>query len=116
MLWEPTSNGIYMNGNLYPFTNPIDLVMFPEVSLVNRFRMGLAVLRAKNVRDYKSMEDISAKDWLVKKTGTDSYEKLWKPLLYSKFDMNADEVSGETKSPAFGFGTNSSSEVRLEKA
>jgi protoporphyrinogen oxidase len=94
MLWEEPRNGLYLNGKLYPFTNPIDLITFPEIGLFSRFRMGLAVLLAKNVRDFHDLEDITAKDWLIQKTGQDAYEKIWQPLLYSKFDRDADQISG----------------------
>jgi protoporphyrinogen oxidase len=94
MLWEEPRNGLYLDGRLYPFTNPIDLITFPEIGLVSRFRMGLAVLRAKNVHDYRDLEEITAKDWLIQKTGQDAYDKIWAPLLYSKFDRDADQISG----------------------
>ncbi|MDR2749923.1 MAG: NAD(P)/FAD-dependent oxidoreductase [Clostridiales bacterium] len=94
MMWIEPKNGMHINGKLYPFTSPMDLILFPAVNLVSRFRMGLAVLRAQTVSDYKSMEDITAKEWLVKKAGQESYDKLWKTLLTSKFDKDADKVSG----------------------
>jgi protoporphyrinogen oxidase len=94
MLWREPKNGIYLNGTLHPFTSPMDLIMFPAISFIGRMRMGFAVLNAKKVKDYKSMESISAKDWLIEKTGRDPYEKIWRTLLYSKFDRDADLVSG----------------------
>ena len=94
MLWVEPKNGIYINGTLYPFTSPLDLIMLPAVSLIGRFRMGMAVLSAKKVKDYMSMEGINAKDWLIEKTGQDAYDKIWHNLLYSKFDKDADSVSG----------------------
>jgi len=94
MLWVEPKNGIFINGTLYPFTSPMDLITLPVVSLIGRFRMGLAVLMAKNVKDYMSMENINARDWLIQKTGPDVYEKIWRNLLYSKFDKDADSVSG----------------------
>ena len=94
MLWKPAKNGLYLDSTLYPFTNPIDLVLFPKISLVGRLRMGLTVLGAKNIRDFADMETVSAKEWLIKKAGRSAYETLWKPLLYSKFDEDADDVSG----------------------
>jgi protoporphyrinogen oxidase len=94
MLWVEPKNGMHINGKLYPFTNPIDLIKFPVVGLISRFRMGLAVLSAKNVTDYKSMEDVTAKEWLVKKAGQESYDKLWRTLLNAKFDKDSDKVSG----------------------
>ena len=94
MLWKPSKNGMYLDAKLYPFTNPIDLIMFPKVSLAGRLRMGVTVLRAKGIRDYRDMEGVSAKDWLIRKTGLKTYETIWKPLLWSKFDKDSDMVSG----------------------
>ncbi|MDR0999952.1 MAG: NAD(P)/FAD-dependent oxidoreductase [Clostridiales bacterium] len=94
MLWLEPKNGMYLNSTLYPFTNPIDLILFPVVSLASRVRMGLAVLKAKKVTDYKTLESITAKQWLIEKTGADAYEKIWRPLLVSKFGSDADKVSG----------------------
>ncbi|MDR3238738.1 MAG: NAD(P)/FAD-dependent oxidoreductase [Clostridiales bacterium] len=94
MLWEEPKNGLMLDGRLYPFTSPLNLLLFPPISFASRIRMGLAVLSAKSVKDYKSMEDISAREWLVKKAGQDSYDKIWRTLLYSKFGKDADQVSG----------------------
>ncbi|MDR1537150.1 MAG: NAD(P)/FAD-dependent oxidoreductase [Clostridiales bacterium] len=94
MMWIEPKNGMYIDGKLYPFTNPIDLIMFPAVGFISRIRMGLAVLSAKYVTDYKAMEGITAKEWLVKKAGKQSYDKIWSTLLHSKFDKDSDKVSG----------------------
>jgi protoporphyrinogen oxidase len=94
MVWKPTKNGMYLDSTLYPFTNPIDLITFPKISFLGRIRMGLTVLGAKNIKDYSEMENVSAKEWLIQKAGQSAYETLWEPLLYAKFDKDADQVSG----------------------
>ena len=94
MIWKPAKNSLYIDSKLYPFTNPIDLILFPRISLSGRLRMGFTVLGAKRIRDFSDMETISAKDWIIKKTGQSVYTALWEPLLYSKFDNDADNVSG----------------------
>jgi len=94
MLWKPTKNGLYMDSKLYPFTNPVDLILFPKVSLIGRLRMGLTVLGAKRIRNFSDMENISAKEWIIKKAGASAYNALWEPLLYSKFDEDSGNVSG----------------------
>ena len=94
MVWEPAKNGLYMGSRLYPFTNPVDLMLFPRISLVGRLRMGLTVLGAKRIRDFCDMEAVSAKEWIIRKAGRPVYDALWEPLLYSKFDDDADNVSG----------------------
>ena len=94
MLWKPAKNGLYMDSRLYPFTNPVDLLLFPKVSLVGRLRMGLTVLGAKKVRDFRELETVSAREWIIKKSGQSAYEAMWAPLLYSKFGEDSDSVSG----------------------
>ncbi|MDR1530586.1 MAG: NAD(P)/FAD-dependent oxidoreductase [Clostridiales bacterium] len=93
LTWVTPSNGLYMD-RLYPFTNPADLLTFPAISFADRVRTGLTVLTAKGVSSYKRFEDVSARDWLISRTGARVYEKLWRPLLYAKFDSDADAVSG----------------------
>ncbi|MDR1217311.1 MAG: NAD(P)/FAD-dependent oxidoreductase [Oscillospiraceae bacterium] len=94
LVWRDTKNGIFFGGRTYPFTNPVDLIRYPELSLPGRVRTGLAVLRAKGIRDFSGLEDVSARDWLIKNAGRESYDKLWRPLLDSKFGEDADSVGG----------------------
>jgi protoporphyrinogen oxidase len=94
LVWKDAKNGIFSGGRIHPFTNPIDLLNYRALSLPGRVRTGFAVLRAKGDRDFRSLEDISARDWLVKNAGRESYEKLWRPLLDSKFGEDADSVGG----------------------
>ncbi|WP_252891806.1 FAD-dependent oxidoreductase [Thermoclostridium stercorarium] len=39
--WYEPSNVIYINEKIYPFTSPLDLLMFKPLSLISRIRMGL---------------------------------------------------------------------------
>jgi protoporphyrinogen oxidase len=94
LVWKNAKNGIYSGGRAHPFTTPADLMRFTELSLPGRLRTGLTVLRAKSVRDYSRLENVSARDWLIRNAGRESYAKLWRPLLDSKFGDDADGVGG----------------------
>lgn len=93
LLWQEPLDGIYINRKLYPFTSPLDLLCFKELSLFSRIAMGSLVLRARFVRDWQKLEEISAQDWITKKAGKGVYEKVWGPLLQSKFDRDADKIA-----------------------
>ena len=93
LMWKEPKNGIYLNERLYPFTSPMDLLLFKELSLMGRISMGLLVFKAKFLKDWKSLENMSSRDWIIKNAGKVVYEKVWGPLLYSKFDVDADKVS-----------------------
>ncbi len=92
--WYEPKNAIYLEDRLYPFTSPLDLLRFKPLPFVSRIRMGLLVLRSKFIRDYKPFENITAREWIIKRSGREAYEKVWGPLLQSKFDVDASRVSG----------------------
>lgn len=91
--WVPPRNGIYINHRLYPFTTPRDLLSFRELSLWDRFRMGLLVPRARLIRNWQKLEGVPVREWVIRAAGRNVWEKFWRPLLAAKFDQDADRVS-----------------------
>lgn len=81
-----TKQGVYRRGRLYSMTNAKDFLLFPPLSLIERLRLGLTILAALRVDDWRQLEAISVEDWIVGLGGRGTFEKLWKPLLKAKFD------------------------------
>ena len=94
LMWLEPKNSIYINRKLYPFTSPLDLLRFKELSFIDRIRMGLLVFKARFIKDWSQLENMSSKDWIIENAGKNAYEKVWGPLLSSKFDYDADNISG----------------------
>lgn len=92
--WYEPKNAIYVDNSLHPFTSPLDLLLFKPLNFFSRIRMGLLVLTSKFIKDYTPFEAITARDWIIKRSGKDAYQKIWGPLLKSKFDIDSDSVSG----------------------
>lgn len=93
LMWISPKNGVYLNEKFYPFSTPADLLLFREIPLLERIAMGLLVIRARFIKDWQNLENINARDWVVRNAGRNAYEKFWRPLLNSKFDCDADRVS-----------------------
>ena len=91
--WHQTKDAIYADKTIYPFSGPADLLRFRPLPAVARIRTGLAVLKAGRLHDWQSLEALTARQWLIRYAGRHSYEKLWQPLLQSKFDQDEDTVS-----------------------
>lgn len=91
--WYKPSNVIYINNTIYPFTSPMDLLMFKPLSFISRVRMGLTVLQARFIKDYHAIEDTTAREWIIKRSGEECYNLVWEPLLNSKFDIDSDKIS-----------------------
>ena len=70
-----------------------DLLRFNSISILQRLTTGLTVLKAGRISNWQHLENQTAARWLCRQSGRQSYERLWKPLLNSKFEKDADEVS-----------------------
>lgn len=91
--WYEPSNVIYINNKIYPFTSPMDLLMFRPLSFISRIRMGLMVIRAWFVEDYLAIENTTAREWIIRHGGEECYNLVWEPLLNSKFDIDSDRIA-----------------------
>ena len=81
-----TKTGFYYKGEIYPMNGLLDFVRFPPLSVLDRTRLGLAVLRAQMVRNRVGLESINVEDWLVAISGHRSFEIVWRPLLNAQLD------------------------------
>ena len=91
--WKAPVNALWVPQGLYRFTTPGDLLRFRPLSLAGRVRFGLQVLGAKRVKDWKTLEGITARDWVCAGAGRDVWETLWGPLMRSKFGDSAEDVA-----------------------
>lgn len=88
-----TRTGMYFSNNFFKLSSPLDLLKFKPLSFVNRIRLGFVVLAVRIVKDWKKLESITAKDWLIKICGNQGYQVVWEPLLKGKFGRYAESVS-----------------------
>jgi protoporphyrinogen oxidase len=93
MRWRPTSMGYFIGGALFPWGDPISLLRFPHLSLVEKLRYGLLMFISTKLNAWPALEHISAKAWIERWCGPSVYAKLWKPLFDLKFHEYADNVS-----------------------
>ena len=92
--WYKPKNAVFYGGTLYPFTTPKDLLSFRPMPFIARLRTGLTVILARVFNDPWKLDKITAKKWLQTFGGKKAYQVLWEPLLRSKFDLDADAISG----------------------
>ena len=90
--WQPTTTSFFVN-KIYRLSKPTDLLKFDALNLFDRFRLGLLYLQSRFIGDWQELENISAKDWLIKTAGKNVYQKVWEPLLRGKFGQYLEDVS-----------------------
>ncbi|MDW8146796.1 MAG: NAD(P)-binding protein [Roseiflexaceae bacterium] len=64
-----TLMGFYHNGKLYSMSTPLDFLRFPPLSPIDRVRLGVAILRARRVKDWRALEQIPVVEWLTQLSG-----------------------------------------------
>jgi protoporphyrinogen oxidase len=93
VLHRPTRTGMYYAHRFFRLSTPIDVLRFTPLSVPARFRLGLLALRARRVRHWRELEDLTAEEWLVRLGGREVYDVVWKPLLEGKFGPYARDIS-----------------------
>ncbi len=67
--------------------------MFLPLPFFSKMRFGAAGAFIKLTPDWKSMEKVTANEWLLKYMGEDAYGKFFRPLLIGKFGEEYDKVN-----------------------
>lgn len=91
--WRTTSMGIFTQGKLHEWGNPIALLTFSGISLLSRLRYGLFAFVCVRRERWDSIESESAHTWITRWCGAEVYDRLWHPLFALKFYQYADQVS-----------------------
>jgi protoporphyrinogen oxidase len=93
MRWVPTRMGYFLDGKLYPFGDPVALLRFPGLRLVEKLRYAAMVHFAMRRTDWQPLDRLSAREWFVNWCGERAYDTMWRRLFELKFHEFADSVS-----------------------
>ena len=92
VVFRPTRTGMYYANKIFRLSTPFDLLKFKALSPPNRIRLGLLALKARRIKNWKAIEHMTARDWLIKMGGAEVFRVVWEPLLVGKFGPYADKV------------------------
>lgn len=93
VIWRQARMGFQYGERLYPFNGPLDLLNFKPLSFFGRARLGAGLFALSLCDDWQKLDKLSAQELLQKKTGMESWDKVWKPLLNLKFGSAYKDVS-----------------------
>ena len=100
MEWVTTQTGVHSDGRLFPMSDSLDYLRYPQLSVVDKARLATTILYASRVRDWRSLEERPVEEWLRAWSGDDVFEKFWLPLLLAKLGS-----AYQTTSAAFIWAT-----------
>lgn len=84
--------GFFHDGQLASMSTPRELLTFPGLALRDRLRLVAFVARCKLLKDNGELEDTQLEAWMRRTAGDRLWERLWRPLLDSKFDGRYDDL------------------------
>ena len=91
--WVETKTGFYMNGKLYSMSDTIEFLKFPTLNLIDKFRLGLTIIVASRIKDWKRLEKTPVTEWLRRWSGKRTFNKIWLPLLRAKLGESYQRTS-----------------------
>src|SRR5882724_10772082 len=93
VLIKRPKTSVYVNGKIYQFDSPKEVLLFPELSFIDRFRMAAVVGLLRYNPFWKPLEKINASTFLPKAMGEKAYKMIWEPQFRNKFGEFARDVS-----------------------
>ncbi|GAC1411912.1 MAG: NAD(P)/FAD-dependent oxidoreductase [Candidatus Velthaea sp.] len=93
VLLRESRTGMYFANKIFRLSRPLDLLKFTPLPFIDRIRLGLLMLQARAVKDWRTLETVSARDWLISMCGKNVYRVVWEPLLKGKFGTAAPDIS-----------------------
>jgi protoporphyrinogen oxidase len=84
--FRPTSVGFYDSGRLFSMTSPREFLTFPLLAPHDRVRLAAFVARCQLTSGHARLDDVPLEAWLERLCGKRTVQRLWAPLLDSKFD------------------------------
>ena len=91
--WQQTRTAFYFNGTSHAFGSPFDLIRFSPIPYSQRLRFGMHVLSSRFRDQWKWLDQVPAKPWLIECIGERAYDVIWHPLLKVKFGDYHDKIS-----------------------
>jgi protoporphyrinogen oxidase len=90
--FRPASTGFYHDGQLLSLSSLGEFLRFKPLPLHDRLRLGAFVARCQMMKSHERLDETPLVDWLRRSCGRRTTERLWLPLLDSKFDGNFDDL------------------------
>jgi protoporphyrinogen oxidase len=84
--FTPVGAGFFAGGEMHDFNGIGDLLRFSPLSPPARLRLGWFVAQCQLRSSYEKLEQIPLETWLRRHCGRQVVERIWKPLLDSRFD------------------------------
>lgn len=92
MRFRPLGAGFYNGGRIASMSTPRELLTFPGLRPDDRLRLVGFILRCRLLNDQVALDDEPLEHFVRRTAGARLWDRLWRPLLDSKFDGAYDDL------------------------
>ncbi len=89
---RPTRVGFYDDSRLFSMSSLREFLTFPLLPFRDRLRLAAFIARCQTTSSWERLDEIPLTEWLLRFCGRRIVERLWRPLLDSKFDGRFDDL------------------------
>ncbi len=93
MRWTETRMAYWYRGRMQAWGNPVALLTFRGLGLLAKIRYGLFAFLCTKRNNWRPLDNVNAKQWIVRWVGAEAYEVLWRRLFEYKFYDFTDNLS-----------------------
>jgi protoporphyrinogen oxidase len=90
--FNPVGAGFFADGEMHDFNGVGDLLRFSPLSPLARLRLGWFVAQCQFRGSPEKLDRIPLEDWLRRQCGRQVVERIWKPLLATRFDGDPSDL------------------------
>jgi len=90
---RPSRMATFYANDLFRLNSVVDLLRYKPLSFFGRIRLALMALKARRVKEWESLESLTASEWILDIAGKEVHDTIWWPLLVGKFGEYAADVS-----------------------
>jgi protoporphyrinogen oxidase len=90
--FRPVQVGFYDSRRLFSMSSLREFLTFPLLSPIERVRLARFVVGCRRIADPAALDALPLEAWLRDRSGDGVVERLWAPLLDSKFDGRFDDL------------------------
>ena len=93
LLWLRPKTSVLLGGRTYQLDSATSVLRFSPLGLPDRLRLGAAIAYLKARPNHHGLERVTAHSWIRRWMGRSTYEKVWQPLLQSKFGARYPDIT-----------------------
>lgn len=90
--YSPTTS-FFHNNSIKSFDKPQHLLNYPGLSFLDKWELGVSLVKLKLSVSWESFEQVTAQEWISEYMGENVYNTLWKPMMIGKWGKYYNKIN-----------------------